>query len=143
MRDLTDRLVRLTQELRALRLQLKWNTFQGSSPKSQDALLHQVVNADLVEQLRLATQQLTHFLWAYIDAAARNTGPDVDYAAQSRQLAEVTDLLQRLRQTSCPAADQLGFVARITLALDRHLQAQELEYSPPPQRQEMRLGKSA
>jgi hypothetical protein len=142
MRDLTDRLVRLTQELRALRLQLKWNTFKSSSPKSQNELLQQMVDADLVEQLRLATQQLTHFLWAYVDAAARNAGPDVDFAAQSAHLAEVTDLLQKLRQTACPAADQVGFVARITLAVDRHLQAQELQYAPP-ERPEMRLGKSA
>ena len=143
MRDLTDRLVRLTQELRALRLQLKWNTFKGSSPKSQDEILQQVVSADLVEQLRLATQQLTHFLWAYIDAAARNADPKIDFQAQSQRLSEVTDLLQRLRQTSSPDAEHVGFVARITLAVDRHLEAAQLDCPPAPDLQEMRLGKSA
>jgi hypothetical protein len=48
-----------------------------------------------------------------------------------------------LRQTSSPDAEHVGFVARITLAVDRHLEAAQLDCPPAPDLQEMRLGKSA
>jgi exonuclease III len=123
MKDLSNRISRLTHELRALRLQLQWDTFENSTPKDKDQLVDQVVSTGLVADLKTVVDEMNQFLWSYIDSAARNSGPDVDYAMQSARLNEVTEMLRILRQTSCPSSGaQLEFVARVTIAVDRQLQ---------------------
>ena len=129
MSDLSNRLNRMTQELRALRLQLQWNTFRRSSPSDQSHTLNQLLNAGMVEDLKELTEQLSHFFWSYIDSAAQNAGPEVDFAQQSKQVARVTELLRTLRESSCPSPSQLGFVARVTLTVDRHLESQAKDQS--------------
>jgi hypothetical protein len=136
MKDLSNRISRLTHELRALRLQLQWDTFENSTPKDKDHLVDQVVSTGLVADLKTVVDEMNQFLWSYIDSAARNSGPDVDYAMQSARLNEVTDMLRLLRQTSCPSSGaQLEFVARVTIAVDRQLQ--------DPEQQEAAVRRSA
>ena len=126
MKDLTSRISRLTHELRALRLQLQWDSFQDTTPKDKDTFVDQVVSTGLVSDLKTVVDEMNQFLWSYIDSAARNSGPDVDYAMQSARLNEVTDMLRLLRQSSCPTSGaQLEFVARVTIAVDRQLQEPE------------------
>lgn len=128
MKDLTNRISRLTRELRALRLQMQWNTFKNSTPKDKDHIVDQVVSTGLVADLKTVVDEMNQFLWSYIDSAARNSGPDVDFALQSARLNEVTEMLRLLRQTSCPESGaQLEFVARVTIAVDRQLQEPEEE----------------
>jgi hypothetical protein len=136
MKDLSNRISRLTHELRALRLQLQWDTFENSTPKDKDQLVDQVVSTGLVADLKTVVDEMNQFLWSYIDSAARNSGPDVDFAMQSARLNEVTDMLRLLRQTSCPSSGaQLEFVARVTIAVDRQLQ--------DPEQQEAAVRRSA
>lgn len=122
MRDLSDQIERLTGELRSLRLQLQWSTSKHSSQKDQDSILDSLLNAELVEHLRTVVDQFSHLLWCYIDSAATNTDPDVDFALQSKRLDQVTEMLRLLRNSSCPKADQLEFVANVTRTVDRHLE---------------------
>ena len=97
MKDLTSRISRLTHELRALRLQLQWDSFQDTTPKDKDTFVDQVVSTGLVSDLKTVVDEMNQFLWSYIDSAARNSGPDVDYAMQSARLNEVTDMLRLLQ----------------------------------------------
>ncbi len=122
MRDLSNQIDRLTGELRALRLQLQWSTFRRSSQNDQDTILDTLLNDGLVEHLRSVVDQFSNFLWCYIEAAATNTDPEVDFALQSKRLDQVTEMLRLLRQSSCPSAEQLEFVATVTRTVDRHLQ---------------------
>ena len=122
MRDLSNQIDSLTGELRALRLQLQWSTFRHSSHKDQDTILDTLLDEGLVEHLRSVVDQFSHFLWCYIEAAASNTDPEVDFALQSKRLDQVTEMLRLLRQSSCPSAEQLEFVATVTRTVDRHLQ---------------------
>jgi hypothetical protein len=122
MRDLSNQIDSLTGELRALRLQLQWSTFRHSSHKDQDTILDSLLNEGLVEHLRGVVDQFSHFLWCYIEAAASNTDPEVDFALQSKRLDQVTEMLRLLRHSSCPTAEQLEFVANVTRTVDRHLQ---------------------
>lgn len=124
MRDLSEQIDRLTGELRSLRLQLQWSTFRDSSCTDQDSILNNLLNAGLVEHLRTVTDQFTHLLWCYIDSAATNTDPDVDFALQSKRLDQVTELLRLLRPSSCPSTEKFEFVANVTRTVDRHLQNQ-------------------
>lgn len=122
MRDLSNQIDSLTGELRALRLQLQWSTFRHSSHKDQDTILDTLLDEGLVEHLRSVVDQFSHFLWCYIEAAASNTDPEVDFALQSKRLDQVTEMLRLLRHSSCPTAEQLEFVANVTRTVDRHLQ---------------------
>ena len=127
MRDLSNQIDRLTGELRALRLQLQWSNFRHSSHKDQDNILNSLLNEGLVEHLRIVVDQFSHFLWCYIESAASNTDPDVDFALQSKRLDQVTEMLRLLRHSSCPSAEQLEFVASVTRTVDRHLQNKDRE----------------
>jgi len=127
MRDLSNQIDRLTGELRALRLQLQWGNFRHSSHKDQDNILNSLLNEGLVEHLRSVVDQFSHFLWCYIESAASNTDPDVDFALQSKRLDQVTEMLRLLRHSSCPSAEQLEFVASVTRTVDRHLQSKDRE----------------
>jgi hypothetical protein len=80
------------------------------------------LNAGLVEHLRTVVDQFSHFLWCYIDSAAANADPDIDFGQQSKRLDQVTEMLRLLRHSSCPSNEQLEFVARVTRTVDRHLQ---------------------
>ena len=122
MRDLSNQIDRLTGELRALRLQLQWSSFRRSSHNDQDTILDSLLNEGLVEHLRSVVDQFSNFLWCYIEAAASNSDPEVDFALQSKRLDQVTEMLRLLRQSSCPSAEQLEFVANVTRTVDRHLQ---------------------
>lgn len=136
MRDLSDQIDQLTGELRALRLQLQWSNFRHSSHQDQDSILDSLLNAGLVEDLRTVVDQFSNFLWCYIDSAAQNTGPDVDFALQSKRLDQVTEMLRLLRHSSCPSNEQLEFVARVTRSVDRQMQQ-------PDEQDRVRLGQTA
>jgi hypothetical protein len=136
MRDLSNQVDRLTGELRALRLQLQWGTFRHSSHKDQDNILNSLLNAGLVEHLRTVVDQFSHFLWCYIESAATNADPNVDFSLQSKRLDQVTEMLRLLRHSSCPSTEQLEFVARVTRTVDRHLQEME-------EKNDGRLGQTA
>jgi hypothetical protein len=65
--------------------------------------------------------QLSRFLWSYIDAAAHPCA-EVDFAQQSQNLVHVTELLRVLRQASTTSPDHASFVTRVTLMVDRQLE---------------------
>ena len=136
MRDLSDQIDRLTGELRSLRLQLQWSTFKDSSHTDQDSILNSLLNAGLAQHLRTVMDQFTELLWCYIESAATNTDPDVDFAMQSKRLDQVTEILRLLRHSSFPGSDQFEFVANVTRRVDRHLQSHDCH-------QPAQLGQSA
>jgi hypothetical protein len=138
MKDLSQRLNRLTEELHALRVQLEWTTFQSFSPKQQDRFLNSLLTPGLVEDIKTVVDQLATFLWCYIELAAvdaeqlESPRPEVDYALQSKRLVRVAELLRLLRQSHFPDTEHMAFVARLTLAVDQHLEkARERELRTP------------
>lgn len=119
MEDISERVARLSQELRAFQLELQWKSFQGSSPGDQDSVMDNLLNAGLGQELKRTVDLLSQFLWFYIEAAA--AGPqsdaDVDYARQSSRLGQITGILRQLHHSSCPLKDSLASVEHTALAL--------------------------
>src|SRR5690242_15117447 len=126
MSDLSQRIQRLTHELNALRVHLRWTNSQSPCPGDHRQLLDQVVNADLVPNLTDVVDQLTQFLWRYIDSAAA-AGDGTDFSAQSKQIEEVTELLRQLRRSCTPksAPEPSTFVARVNQVIDRHGESED------------------
>jgi len=122
MRDTSDRVVRVSRELRALLTQMQWSAFQDSTPREQAQILNGLLNGGLVEDLRKAIDQLSDFLWNYIESAAANSEPHADLALQNLRLLRTTELLRLLHRSTCPSNDPLAFVERVTAAVDQHLE---------------------
>ena len=126
MSDLSQRIQRLTHELNALRVHLHWTNSQSPCPGDHRQLLDQVVSANLVSNLTDVVDQLTQFLWRYIDSAAA-AGEGTDFSTQSRQIEEVTELLRLLRHSCMPksAPEPSAFVARVSKIVDQHSEPDE------------------
>ena len=138
MEDISERVSRLSQELRAFQLDLQWKNFQCSSPSDQDSIMDNLLNAGLGQDLKRTVDLLSQFLWCYIEAAAAGApaDADVDYARQSSRLGQITGILRQLHHSSCPLKDSLAFVEHAAMALTSHVAAGK--------RQEgLSLGKSA
>src|SRR5882724_2271160 len=115
MEDISDRISRLSHELRAFHLQLQWPDFQDATPTDQDSILNRLLNSGLGHDLKGAVDLLSHFLWCYIEsAAARTNAEEVDYAQQSARLSQVTEMLRLLHHSSCPLRESLAFVEHAT-----------------------------
>jgi hypothetical protein len=121
MRDLSERVTRTSRELRALSTQLHWNAFQNSSLIDQAQILSGLVESGLVEDLRKAVDQLSHFLWCYIESAAA-TGCAADSDVQGKHLAQITTMLRLLHRSAYPTEDPLAFVERITDCVEQQLE---------------------
>ena len=118
MEDISDRIATITQELKALHVQLQWPRLQNAEPCDQDRILDQLFDAGLGHDLKGAVDLLSKFLWRYIEtAAARTSDEGVDYAQQSRRLSQVTEMLRLLHHSACPLRDSLSFVEHAALTV--------------------------
>jgi hypothetical protein len=122
MRNTCDRVARITRELRALSTHLRWHAFQNSSPSDQTQILNELLNSDLVEDLRTTVDYLSQFLWRYIESAVANSGQEANYELQNERLTRITEMLRLLHRSSCPSQDPLAFVDRVTKSVDRCLE---------------------
>lgn len=124
MRDFSQRIERLTQELRELRLQLQWTNSQAAGAAEHNRVFNHVLGASLVTDLTEVVDQLTQFLWRYIDSAAQ-PAPGADFTQQSKRLEQATEMLRRLRcaSSSKPAEHPAAFVACVTRVVDRLLES--------------------
>ena len=121
MRDTVERVVRISEQLRALSVQLQWKTFETSSPRDQTQILNGLLNRSLIEDLRNTIDQLSDFLWRYIEAAAADSDPQADYELQNERLRRITELLRLLHRSAHPAQDPSAIMERVTASVDHHL----------------------
>jgi hypothetical protein len=127
MEDISDRTCRLTQELRALHLQLQWPNFQDTNPGDQELILNHLLTG-LGHDLKRTVDLLSQFLWCYIEsAAARTNAEEVDYARQSVRLGQVTEMLRLLHHSACPLMESLAFVEHATMTVTRHAETRGMQ----------------
>ena len=119
MEDITDRITRLAQELKALHMHLHCSKFQDCSWEEQDRITDHLLHTNLGQELRKAVDLLSHFLWCYIESAAANVNEEVDYAQQSRRLRQITGTLRLLHDSACPLKESLTFMEHATMTVNR------------------------
>lgn len=121
MEDLSDRIEGISQELKALHLQLHWARFQNADSADQDRILNDLLDAGLGHDLKKAVDLLSHFLWCYIESAAARINADgVDYAQQSLRLGQVTEMLRLLHHSACPLKESLASIEQATITVARN-----------------------
>lgn len=122
MEDFSDRVARLSQDLRAFQLELQCKNVPRSNTGDQDGRIDHVLDAGLGQDLKRTVDLLSQFLWCYIDAAAGSSlDNDVDYAQQSLRLGQITGILRQLHHSSCPLKDSLAFVEHTAMTLTSHV----------------------
>ena len=139
MSDLSHRITSLTQELKKLQVQLEWTASQRSPISDQNRVLHEVLDVGLAEELKAVMDQLSSFLWRYVENAAatvQSSDADINFEEQSNRLRQITELLRMLHCSSLPSRDPAAVVERITASVDR------LVDTPKP-RKKRSLAKSA
>lgn len=123
MRRESDRVSRVTEDLRALLAQLQWTTFERSSPDARTQILNDLLNSCLVEELKTALDQLSGFLSCYINsAAAANSIQEADDQLQSRRLEQITRALRTLHKSEGPPGNPSAFVERVMASVDERLE---------------------
>jgi hypothetical protein len=128
MRDTSERIVRITEELRALQAQLQWSTFQKSSRDDKTQILNGLLNSGLVEDLKKVVDHLSRFLCCYINsAAAAHSILESDCESQRQRLGQITEMLRTLGRPAFGGDDLTGFVERITASVDQYMEAYEPE----------------
>src|SRR5262245_32023701 len=101
MTNIARQVEHLTQQLRQIRFPLQHASPHPRSAGEYSRMLGQVLGPSLVPDLTQLVNQLTHFLWQYIDSAA-SPPRDVDFALQSKRLEQATEMLRRLHFASSP-----------------------------------------
>jgi hypothetical protein len=120
MEDISDRITRLTQELRSLHSQLQWPSFHTANPDDQDRILDRLLNGGMGHELKRAVDLLSQLLWCYIEsAAARTDAEEVDYARQSLRLGQATEMLRLLQHLACPPLESLPWIEHATMTVTR------------------------
>jgi hypothetical protein len=132
MDNTSERMIRISEQLRALSVHLQWKTFEGSSPTDQNRILNGILNRGLIEDLRNTVDQLSDFLWRYIETAAANSDPGADYELQNERLRRITELLRVLHRSASPVHDPSAFMERVTASVDQHLAMSDPQASRLP-----------
>ena len=121
MEDISERIVRITRELRALQLQMHWPRFQDANVFDQDRMLTHLLDAGLGHDLKKTVDLLSQFLWCYIEsAAARTSAEGIDYAQQSMRLGQVTEMLRLLHHSACPLRESLAYIEQTAMTVTRN-----------------------
>ena len=67
----------------------------------RDKVLDELVDGDLLNDLKSAVDNVRHFLWAYIEATTQNP-EDLKQAIQGYRMQRVTEMLRVLREHESP-----------------------------------------
>lgn len=98
MDDITKRIRRVTEDLRAIQEELGWAAIEDPTEGEQARLLDELLEKDLINDFKSAVDHMRHFLWSYIEAVSKKQGKDVDYALQAYRMQRVTEMLRILRE---------------------------------------------
>ncbi len=110
------RIQHLTAEIQSIQNELQ-NAIDRGIPETPDGpLLDEVLNYQLIQELKRAVDQMRMFLWAYIEVAARRRGRDVNYELQAFRLQRIADILRAIDSEHPKQVSPIrqGFVERVT-----------------------------
>ncbi|MDP9267807.1 MAG: hypothetical protein M3P27_05710 [Acidobacteriota bacterium] len=95
MSDITARILRVTEDLQVLQTELDEATRKASTQRQ--AVVDELVEGDLLDDLKHAVDNVRHFLWAYIEATSENPA-DLRTTMQGYRMQRVTEMLRMLKE---------------------------------------------
>jgi hypothetical protein len=123
--DITTRIRRVTEDLQALHRELDEATRKASAQRY--AVVDELVEGALLDDLKNAVDNVRHFLWSYIEATTEDPA-DLRSAMQGYRMQRVTEMLRLLKQEPELARsrqavsffEELNNIAHATV--DRHIE---------------------
>lgn len=94
---ISERIRRVTDDLRAIQQQLDAASRRDLTAAPQTELIDDLLNFELVKEFKSAVDNMRYILWGYIEAAS-HTGGDVDLAVQNVRMQRTTEMLRVLAE---------------------------------------------
>src|SRR5437879_3904630 len=99
MSELTKRIRRITQDLLAVQEQLSSAAHPDAPASVRDAVMEEMVNAELISEFKTSVDHMRHLLWSYIEASSSKGRLNVSDTLQSVRMQRVTEMLRILQPT--------------------------------------------
>lgn len=97
--DVRERVRRVTEDLRVLQRELD-RVARGAAAERSD-VIDELVEGDLMNDLKSVVDNMRHFLWSYIEATSQSEA-DLKSALQGYRMQRVTEMLRILRESDLP-----------------------------------------
>jgi hypothetical protein len=119
--ELSERLTRITEELKALHRDLYW--LAESDDVSDQTKNLENLNLEQMIALKLAVDNARELIWKYVDALSQIEPQRVEDALEAHHSGRVTQLLQLLRERLGPSSEQpaVSFIERVSAAIEDKL----------------------
>jgi hypothetical protein len=126
MDDVTQKIERVTAELREIENELMWTPLDDPDEEKL-RFLDSVHSTRLVTELKLAVDGMRRFLWAYIEAADRYRGAGMNYALQTARLKRATEMLHSLHEDlpDVPRSEARSLLERVSQMVREHQERQQ------------------
>lgn len=99
MNDLTPRIRRVTEDLKAVQEQLISATAPGASGVAREAILESLLEENLLFDFKSSVDHMRHLLWTYIETEVNKNEGDVHATLQQVRMQRVTEMLHVLAPT--------------------------------------------
>lgn len=96
MSELTTRIRRVTEDLKAIHQELGSVEAAGVSGPENNRALDELLNLELLDEFKQTIDLLRHFLWSYIEAYAQQSGTNTMACAATLRLQRATEMLRSL-----------------------------------------------
>jgi hypothetical protein len=124
LRDIGDRVRRITQDLKALQIELQISAERDVTGATSE-LLQNYQGEEMLLEFKRSVDRMRHVLWLYVESAAAQQSPVVD---RSDHLKNVTEMLRRLGHVQAVASGQSSFLEQMDAFMDA-----AVEKPAPPQ----------
>jgi hypothetical protein len=128
MTDTAGRIRRITTDLRGLQQDFYRVVFEEGNEQDLHAVIDELLDFELVTDLKSTVDYMRHVLWAYIEAAAKSDRSRLELAVETSRLNRATEMLKllRMRFGDTPPGDlspnqPRSFVDQINSVMDQRL----------------------
>jgi hypothetical protein len=97
MSELTARIRRVTEDLKAIQEQLSSAARHDAPAAERDAAMDEMLNVELINEFKTSVDHMRHMLWSYIEASSSKGKLPVSSALQSVRMQRVTEMLKILQ----------------------------------------------
>lgn len=99
MSELTTRIRRITEDLRAVQQQLSSAARPDAPSTERDAVMQEMINVELINEFKTSVDHMRHLLWSYIEASSSKGRLNVSDTLQNVRMQRVTEMLRILQPT--------------------------------------------
>ena len=97
MSELTDRILRVTEDLQVIQETLSAAAAPGAPPEVRERIMEDLLDKNMITELKAAVDHMRHLLWSYIEASSNKNPHMVTRTLQAVRMQRVTEMLKILQ----------------------------------------------